>query len=108
MLSLDSTSGDITATAVTARNVGVDTTSGKVTLELLNCPMELDVETTSGDVKLTLPADSGFRLEFDHASGDFENSDFPLSRRGGSYIAGDGSAEFSVDTTSGDLHIYSH
>ncbi len=107
-LSLDSASGDMTATAVTARRVDVDTASGKVTLELLSCPMELDVETTSGDVKLTLPADSGFRLEFEHASGDLENSDFPLSRRGGVYIAGDGVAEFSVDTTSGDLRIYSH
>ena len=103
-LSLDSSSGDITA-AVTARDVGVDTTSGEVTLELLSCPEELDVDTASGDVELTLPEDSGFRLEFDHASGDLEKCDFPLSRDKGLYIAGDGRADFSVETASGDLSI---
>ena len=67
----------------------MNSTSGKVELELLHCPGELDVETTSGDVTLTLPADSGFRLEYDHTSGDLRNSEIPLSRRGGDYIAGD-------------------
>ena len=104
-LSLDSNSGDITAAAVTARDVGVDTTSGKVTLELLSCPEELDVDTASGDVELTLPEDSGFRLELDQASGDLEKCDFPLSRDKGLYIAGDGRADFSVETASGDLSI---
>lgn len=104
-LSLDSTSGDITATAVNARRVDMDTASGEVTLALLSCPMELDVETTSGDVKLTLPTDSGFRLELDQASGDLEKCDFPLSRDKGLYIAGDGRADFSVETSSGDLKI---
>lgn len=105
-LSLDSASGDMTATGVTARGVDVDTTSGKVVLELLSCPTELDVETTSGDVELTLPKDSGFRLEFDAASGDMDKCDFPLSRDRGVYLAGDGRADFSVDTTSGDLTIH--
>lgn len=104
-LSLESTSGNITATAVIARDVDVNSTSGKVKLELLHCPGELDVETTSGNVELTLPEDSGFRLEFDHASGDMDKCDFPLSRDKGLYIAGDGRADFSVDTTSGDLTI---
>ena len=102
-LELDSVSGDITAQGdFTKADLG--STSGDVRFGSGICPLELDVETTSGDVMVKLPDDSSFTLELDTVSGTFL-SDFALAAKSGEYICGSGSNDFEISTTSGDIFL---
>ena len=102
-LELDSVSGDITAQGdFTKADLG--STSGDVRFGSGICPLELDVETTSGDVMVKLPADSSFTLELDTVSGTFL-SDFALEAKSGEYICGSGGNDFEISTTSGDIFL---
>lgn len=102
-LDMSTTSGKVEASGRFDR-IDADTVSGSVTLDCDVCPRELEVETASGSVKLTLPKGSGFTVEYDTTSGSFQ-CDFAVISRGGTHIAGSGSAEFDVDTVSGSLTI---
>lgn len=82
----------------------VGTTSGEVSLAFAACPEKLDVETSSGGVTLALPQESGFTLRYDTSSGEM-NCGFAVVMDGDKYVCGDGSADFSVDTSSGDLRV---
>ncbi len=79
-------------------------TSGSVTLITSVQPREIEIDTTSGDVSLTLPADCGFTLDFDTSSGDFISALAMVNQRS-KHIYGDGAAAVDVDTTSGDLRV---
>ena len=85
----------------------VGTTSGDVQLRTDSCPEELEIETVSGSVQLTLPESSEFRLETDTVSGEL-TCDFPMIYTGnGEYVASSGKNEFSIETTSGDIALRS-
>ena len=124
-LKVGTTSGDITGESAQARSLDVDsvsgrvefsgsfdsaevgTTSGDVQLRTDGCPEELEIETVSGSVQLTLPESSEFRLETDTVSGEL-TCDFPMIYTGnGEYVAGSGKNEFSIETTSGDIALRS-
>lgn len=81
--------------------VETDTVSGNMELRFDGCPGDIEADSTSGNVKVYLPGDVGFELDYDSVSGSLD-CDFP-SLRG---VYGD-HAMFSmnVDTTSGDLDI---
>lgn len=81
-----------------------DSTSGKVEAEFVTMPNELSAETVSGAVKLALPQDASFVLEYDTVSGGMD-CEFPITMRGGEYHVGSGGAEIDVDTVSGNLKI---
>lgn len=82
----------------------VNSISGDLRLSSSSCPKNLSFNTTSGEAKLELPADSGFTLSMSSVSGDF-NCDFPTLRQGGRYVSGDGSASFEINSVSGDVQI---
>lgn len=120
-LEINSTSGDVryegTVTSAEANTVsgGVElfgscgsadanTISGDLGLSSAVCPKKLSFNTTSGEAKLKLPADSGFTLSMSSVSGDF-NCNFPTVRQDSKYVAGDGSASFEVNSVSGDVQI---
>ena len=81
-----------------------DSTSGTVTLITGIRPREIDVDTASGNVSLTLPADCGFTVDYDTASGDFIST-LALVNRGTKRIYGDGTVQVEVETISGDLTV---
>lgn len=85
-------------------SVRAEAVSGFVSAASVSCPRELNVETSSGDVCLTLPKNSDFTLGFDSASGGFD-SDLPLAAHGGEYVCGSGTGTFTVGTSSGSLQI---
>ena len=119
----DAISGTITLTG-SYRDINADTTSGTILLEIRDvapeldagttsadviirseiAPTELDIDTTSGGVELAIPGGSSFTLDFDTTSGDFK-SDLPLTMKGSDLYSGDGSAEYSISTTSGSLKL---
>lgn len=87
------------------RSVEWDTTSGNAKFDCTASPSNIEADTTSGDVTITLPADiGGFRAEMDSVSGELK-SDFDISREDDFARYGDESIEIEMDSTSGNLRI---
>ncbi len=105
-LEVTSTSGDISVRDVVEGPVKVNTTSGRIS-SAGALSSDLSVSSMSGDVRLNLPADTGFRLSIQTISGDI---DAPELRGGGkrsewSTTLGDGAHMLQITTTSGDVRI---
>ena len=120
---LDSTSGSISLdVAGSIETVHLESTSGSMYLHLTSVGKaelsstsgcvdgvfsafrDLKIGTTSGSVSVKLPADPGFACRVDSTSGSF-STDLALTKNGDTYTCGDGSAQCSIDTTSGDVRI---
>ncbi len=65
---------------------------------------ELKIGTVSGDVTMQLPQGAGFNMMVSTVSGDV-SSVFGLTKNGSNYVYGDASADFDIDTVSGDITI---
>lgn len=102
-LDLDTASGNVRFTGG-LQQLDSDAVSADIILKLTNVPGRLDMDTVSGDLDVTLPADAGFTVSMDTLSSDFE-SDFETTTRNGSYIAGNGRCRIDVDAMSGDVII---
>ena len=102
-LDLDTASGNVHFTG-SLQQMECDAASADILLELNNVPRSLDLDTASGDLDVTLPADAGFTVTLDTLSGDFE-SDFETTMRSGSYVVGNGHCRINVDAMSGDVTI---
>lgn len=81
-----------------------DSTSGAVSLAVDIAPRELDIDTVSGDVILSLPEEADFALEVDTVSGNF-SSELPCAQKNGRYLCGSGTGIYEIDTTSGDIRL---
>jgi hypothetical protein len=109
VLDLDTGSGDIEVTATSAERVRLDTGSGSIRCELTSSPADLDVDTGSGGVTLTLPPNYGATLDVETGSGGVD-VDFPVEARrfGSDHLTGkigDGRGTLRVDTGSGSVRI---
>ncbi len=80
----------------------VETVSGSVLLLSEMCPAQLDAESTSGEIKLTLPETVGMTLYWETVSGRLVNG-LGLTQSGSTYTSADGSAQIHVETKSGNL-----
>ena len=135
-LTVESVSGDVRANGLKAANLDVETVSGDITLTDVVCsrlaarsvsgdqrfsgPLaaggRYNINTHSGDVRLTLASDTGFELTASSFSGSFR-SDLPVTvggSRGGTMshgggdrtvnvTFGNGSAGLTIRTFSGDI-----
>lgn len=101
---VDTSSGEVRLMG-TVGELTVDTLSGAVTLDTDSCPTGLNIGSSSGNITLTLPEGSAFTLSYDTTSGGF-SCDLAVAMKGDRFICGDGGANFSVDTLSGDLTIH--
>lgn len=100
----DTVSGSVELTVPEVGDFDVNTTSGSVSLTAEKAPKDLDVDTVSGSVTLCLPADGDFTLDFDTVSGSF-SSELACKTESSRRIFGSGLGEYSIDTTSGSVHI---
>ena len=98
-----STSGGIGITADRVGDLSAGSTSGNIHIALKRFDNAV-VSATSGDVTAELPAEPGFTLKYNATSGKM-TTDIPLAGSKGSYTCGDGSAKITIGTTSGDLTI---
>lgn len=103
-LDVDTASGNVKFTG-TLDTLEFDGMSARFTSVLDNTPSRMTMDTMSGDMDITLPADSGFTATIDAMSSDF-SSDFPAVRQNESYVCGDGSCRISVSAMSGDVTIH--
>lgn len=103
-LDMDTASGDVTFTGELG-SLDFDAASASFNGTLTNCPRKIDMDGMSGDLDLTLPADSGFTVDMDGMSSNFR-CEFEYAQRGdGTYVSGDGSCRIDVDGMSCDVYI---
>ena len=105
-LDIDTVSGSIKA-AGEFTELESDSVSGDVTISTATPLKKLDCDSTSGNISLTIPKDSGFTLKADTVSGDISCGLPAVSESKNRRVCGDGSADFETDTVSGDLIITS-
>lgn len=103
-LSVDSVSGSVRVVSRGVDEFSADSTSGDIKAYFSKQPDKCSIETVSGRVELGLPENADCRVSFDSVSGKFE-SELPAKKNGDSYTFGDGSARYSIDTTSGSAKI---
>lgn len=98
-LELGTVSGNIRLSQYPAgcRTVDCETVSGEVSLDFTSCPEEVDLNSVSGDLALSLPEGSRYDLEFDTVSGSRYTSDQAAS---GSELC-----KITAVTVSGDLTV---
>lgn len=103
-LDMDTASGDVTFSG-SLNTLDFDAASASFTAVLYGVPRSIDMDSMSGDLDITLPADAGFTLSMDAMSSDFR-SEFEYSQnRNGYYVSGDGACRIDVDAMSGDVYI---
>lgn len=105
-LDIDTVSGSIKA-AGKFTELESDSVSGDVTVSSATPLKKLDCDSTSGNIRLTIPKNSGFTLKADTVSGDISCGLPTVSESKNRRVCGDGSADFETDTVSGDLIITS-
>ena len=105
-LDIDTVSGNIKA-AGEFTELESDSVSGDVTVSSATPLKKLDCDSTSGNIRLTIPKNSGFTLKADTVSGDISCGLPTVSESKNRRVCGDGSADFETDTVSGDLIITS-
>lgn len=105
-LDIDTVSGSIKA-AGEFTELESDSVSGDVTVSSATPLKKLDCDSTSGNIRLTIPKNSGFTLKADTVSGDISCGLPTVSESKNRRVCGDGSADFETDTVSGDLIITS-
>ena len=84
--------------------IRTSSTSGAQKLSFFAAPKKAEIQSASGNVEILLPKDAGFSAKIDTASGKV-SYDLPMAKEKNRYIAGDGSAEFDIDTASGDVRF---
>ncbi len=86
------------------RELECSSVSADCDLVVTNVPDKISLEGVSGSLDLTLPADAGFTADIDGIKKDLD-TDFAVTRRNGSYIAGDGSCKIEIEGVSGKAKI---
>jgi len=101
---MSAASGDTTIDGAVG-SVEFDSASGNLTIYSNETPKKLAIDTASGDIKMTIPADAQFICEYDTASGDIEINGFSGNYRDDEFICGNGVNEYEFETASGDITI---
>ena len=106
-VSCESVSGKIEIEADIEKNFDISTTSGSQTIQTNTLPLlGGDCESISGSVKIAIPENTGFSLDYESISGSISN-EFTGStmKKSGENVYKNGSVEFDVETVSGKITI---
>jgi DUF4097 and DUF4098 domain-containing protein YvlB len=108
-LSIETGSGNIQVTALTAPEVKLQTGSGSVSADLSGELWEVGVQTGSGDVTLKVPPTLSAEVDIETSSGDIE-TDFPVlvTRHARDHMTGrigDGQGKIEIETGSGGIKL---
>lgn len=107
-LQASTASGDIQFSG-TLQNAQAGSASGDLILECTALPEQVQLQSKSGDIELSLPDGTGFSLQYAAVSGDI-TSEFPLTGAVGAksgsaaYLDG-GESVFRLSTVSGDIAL---
>ena len=84
-----------------------NTVSGDLHITADDALRSFEVNSVSGEISLTIPEHTGFKLEFDTVSGEFFCGDFSVKQSGDKYTCGNGAVKMSADTISGNFILNS-
>lgn len=102
-LDLATASGDISYTG-SLNKLDWEAASASFTAVLTNVPRELEMESMSGKMDITLPSDAGFTLKLEGLSQNF-TSDFQTTYQNNRYVCGDGACKIDVEGISSSVTI---
>lgn len=100
----ESTSGNRDIKVSKPGTLKIHATSGNIGLDIDTVPSNTDINVTSGDITIFMPADPDLTLDYDATSGEM-TCDIPFTQNGDSYKFGAGTAAMKVEATSGDIKI---
>ena len=106
-LDLDTASGDIYFTG-SLTTLDCDAVSASVSAVFYDIPRQIDMDSMSGDLDISLPSHAGFTVDMDALSGDFICEFDYAQNQDGSYTHGDGKCRITLDAMNGDLYIREH
>ena len=98
-----SVSGPIECNLDGCKEIRANSVSGEVALILTKTPKTLKVDTTSGEVQIALPSDASCAIHMDTMSGKLYLNDEAVGAK--QLTFGEGTAEFDIDTMSGNVYI---
>lgn len=102
-LKIVTVSGEVKAACKDLTKVDAVTVSGDLNLQFVRAPEKIGAESVSGNVKISLPEDAGFKAEMDSVSGEVKGA-FAMVRKGDDlYVYGDERCSIDVNTVSGNL-----
>lgn len=104
-LNIDSVSGSINITDCAVSDIDIDSTSGNIVSQTTSMPANIDIDAVSGNIRIILPENAGFTLDYDSVSGSLSNAFATTISGDDRYIYGDGTNKISINNTSGDLAI---
>lgn len=104
-LTLNSVSGKVVSSECEFTALNLHSTSGNFDLQSITMLSLADIDTTSGKIKLILPENNGFRLNYKTVSGNLINEFESKVVASDTYIYGDGVISLKIESTSGDLTI---
>ena len=98
-----SVSGEVDLTLADPKEIKISTMSGPITLDLAAAPKDLDIDTTSGKTRLTLPQDASCTITLDAMSGKLYLNDEAVSSK--EITLGNGAASYDIDSMSGSVYV---
>ncbi len=102
-IKLFSFSGSIACNVDDCKSILASTISGPVDLVLPKTPKELNIGTTSGEIRIALPTDASCLIQLNAMSGKlYLNNEAVGSKQ---LTLGDGAADFDIDSMSGSVYI---
>lgn len=92
--------------AGTFSKIDIEAVSAKCTIDAVECPQNIDIETISGETFLSLPQGYGFELNIDGISKSVHTT-LPYKKDGSRYISSGelGNCNIDVDSVSGSITI---
>ena len=102
-VSLATVSGDVRFTG-SLEKLECSAVSADCTLRLTETPRDIELSSVSGKLDLSLPEDSGFRVEMTGARKKLE-TDFEVTGENGIYLCGDGSCQIEVNSVTSRVDI---
>ncbi len=107
IVDIDTVSGNVTISGE-IDELDISGVSAKAILDLRSTPHDINMDTVSGDVNMTLYSADGFLAELDSVSGDIRvNSEYigKTEYVGKIYRHGDGASRFDFESVSGNIKI---
>lgn len=100
-LDVNTASGDVYFTG-RLWDFDCEAASANIYADLSIVPEEMDLETMSGLMDITLPEDAGFTVSMESMKASF-SSEFETTTQGNRYICGNGQCKISVESMSGEV-----
>lgn len=105
-ITAESVSGHVDLSGEFEMNIDAGSTSGGVKIDSAVCPNHAELDTVSGGIKLNIPENDGFTVEYESMSGKF-SSEFTGAdkEKSGKAVYGNGDSRFEMSTISGNMSV---